>query len=106
MKNKDIKNNMIKLFILHKNNNLFYDQLKYYNKLNQILIEVNNNNLSIQPQQNNIQIINLDEQGKSKKSEIIKSLDEFDNFLNDVPNWQHKYEYSCYGINQRMKNEF
>ena len=29
MKNKDIKNNMIKLFILHKNNNLFYDQLKY-----------------------------------------------------------------------------
>ena len=84
MKNKDIKNNMIKLFILHKNNNLFYDQLKYYNKLNQILNEVNNNNLNIQPQQNNIQIINLDEQGKSKKSEIIKSLDEFDNFLRET----------------------
>ena len=84
LKNKDIKNNMFKLFILHKNNNLFYDQLKYYNKLNQILNEINNNNLNIQPQQNNIQIINLDEQGKSKKSEIIKSLDEFDNFLRET----------------------
>ena len=84
LKNKDIKNNMFKLFILHKNNNLFYDQLKYYNKLNQILNEINNINLNIQPQQNNIQIINLDEQGKSKKSEIIKSLDEFDNFLRET----------------------
>ena len=84
LKNKDIKNNIFKLFILHKNNNLFYDQLKYYNKLNQILNEINNNNLNIQPQQNNIQIINLDEQGKSKKSEIIKSLDEFDNFLRET----------------------
>ena len=86
IRNKDIKNNMIKLFILHKNKNIYYENLIYYNKLNQILKEINNinNDIIIHPPPNDNKIINLDEQKKEKNYEILYSLDELDNFLKDT----------------------
>lgn len=75
---------MIKLFILNKTKNLYYYHLKYYNKINDIMKTINSKDLSFQPQQMNIQIINLDEQKKEKRYEIINSLNEFDNFLKDT----------------------
>ena len=30
---------------------------------------------------------------------------ELDNFLNEAQNWIHKYEYSCYGLNKKKRNE-
>ena len=84
LEDKNVKNNMIKLFILNKTKNLYYYHLKYYNKINDIMKTINSKDLSFQPQQMNIQIINLDEQKKEKRYEIINSLNEFDNFLKDT----------------------
>ena len=76
---EDIKDNMIKLFLLHKDRNIFYIHSKYYNELQQIIkeIKINNNGFIFD-------IINIDNQNNENSNNIIKSLDEFDNFLRDT----------------------
>ena len=73
---------MINLYLLHKNGNIIYIFSKYYEKSQKIIneIEINNNN------DLNINIINLDNQNidNSNNNEIIKSLNELDNFLKDT----------------------
>ena len=76
---EDIKDNMIKLFLLHKDRNVFYIHSKYYNELQQIIKEIKINNNVF-----NFDIINIDNQNNENSNNIIKSLDEFDNFLRDA----------------------
>ena len=49
LEDNKVKNNMIKLFILNKTKNLYYYHLKYYNKINDILKTINNNDLNFHP---------------------------------------------------------
>ena len=62
LKKKEIKNNMIKLFLIHKNKCYFYVHSKYYDELQQIMKEINindNNDLSSPPIQMSNIIMNL-----------------------------------------------
>ena len=75
------------MYLFHKNDYVLYEDLKYYNKLQQIIKDINNNNnnnlLDI-PLNINNNIINIDEKVQNKKELIDTLLKELDNFLTDT----------------------
>ena len=81
LKKNDTKNNIIKLYLMHKNKFIFFEDLKYYNKLQQILKDIhsNENNLPLIPLN-----INNNLQDENKMEKMKKLLDKLDNFLKDT----------------------
>ena len=96
LKKKEIKNNMIKLFLIHKNKCYFYVHSKYYDELQQIMKEINindNNDLSSPPIQMSNIIMNLNAPkiennniNINNNSDIIdiSALNELENFLSET----------------------
>ena len=66
---------------MHKNKFIFFEDLKYYNKLQQILKDIhsNENNLPLIPLN-----INNNLQDENKMEKMKKLLDKLDNFLKDT----------------------
>ena len=90
LKKKDVKNNMIKLFLIHKNKCYFYVHSKYYDQLQQIMKEINikdNNDLSSPPSALNNNFINLYAQQHENQNIIINNINnnKNNNDLIDIP---------------------
>ena len=90
IKNEDIKNNMKKLFIIHKNKYIFYENLKYFDKIIKIMNDIEEDKKIDQLIDNvadsdNFNLINIDEE-ENKNNNIldITLLDNLDNFLKET----------------------
>ena len=91
--NKSNKNEIYKLYLLHKNKSIIHLESKYYTELQQIIREIgnDNNDLSCPPPtviKNPIIMILDDKNKKGKKDNKnimdIKALDELENFLKET----------------------
>ena len=84
LENSEVKKEMKKLFLAHKNSLIFYDNLKYFDKIKQIMKEIDKNNedLILIPYNNEI-IINTNEEN-NKNKDLNISLEELDNFLKEA----------------------
>ena len=81
---KSVKNNMINLFLIHKNKCNFYNKLKYYDEIKKYINEITiNNNLPLQSSP--INNLNTKKDG-NKKLNYIDALNELENFFNDTLN--------------------
>ena len=88
LENSETKQDMKKLFLAHKNSLLFYDNLKYFDKIKQIMKEIDktNEDIFLIPDNNDI-IININEQNNINNNinnDLNISLEELDNFLKET----------------------
>jgi len=83
---KDNKNNMIKLFLIHKNKCFFFNRLKYYDEIQKIMKEIDLNiDLSSPPLPINIQENPLKSNNKSSNNNMdLEALNELENFLSET----------------------
>ena len=86
---RETKDIIKKLYLLHKNKYDFYEDLEYYNKIQQVIkdIHINNincNNLPINPLNKDNNIININQQEENSQEQINNILNVFENFLNET----------------------
>jgi len=83
---KEVKNNIIKLYLIHKNKSIFYQHSEYYEDLQNFIKKFNTDNNNLTNKSNNNQIktpINQIDDNNNNKIDI-SSLNELQNFLNDT----------------------
>ena len=83
---KNIKNDMIKLFLIHKNKYIFYERLKYYDEIQRIMKTINTNeDLSSPPLPMNIEITPFKTvQLKPSNNIDLEALNELENFISET----------------------
>ena len=89
LRDRETKDIIEKLYLLHKNKYDFYEDLEYYNKIQQVIkdIHINNincNNLPINPLNKDNNIININQQEENSQEQINNILNVFENFINET----------------------